>query len=140
MRTGVAVALSGVLVLAFMRAGTFIAPATGATVVTWVPIPALSWLTLNRTGLFRFKATRVGDETALAQIIRMVEDAQGSTVPIQRIADQVTGYFVSSIVTVVVLAFAGGWMAGNSPQGLLAFVAVLIIACPVRRASPRRRR
>ncbi len=86
--------------------------------------------TLNRTGLFRFKATKVGAETALAQIIKMVEDAQSSTAPIQRIADQVTGYFVPSIISVAVLAFAGWWLAGNFPQGLLAFIAVLIIACP----------
>ncbi len=86
--------------------------------------------TLNRTGLFRFKATRVGAETALAQIIKMVEEAQASSAPIQRIADQVTGYFVPAVVGVAVLAFAGWWLAGNFPQGLLAFIAVLIIACP----------
>ena len=86
--------------------------------------------TLNRTGMFRFKATKVGAETALAQIIRMVEDAQASTAPIQRIADQVTGYFVPSIISVAVLAFAGWWLAGDFPQGLMAFIAVLIIACP----------
>lgn len=86
--------------------------------------------TMNRTGMFRFKATKVGAETALAQIIRMVEDAQASTAPIQRIADQVTGYFVPAIVGTALLAFAGWWLAGNFPQGLLAFIAVLIIACP----------
>ncbi|MDO8777231.1 MAG: heavy metal translocating P-type ATPase [Burkholderiaceae bacterium] len=86
--------------------------------------------TLNRTGSFRFQATRVGAETALAQIIKMVEDAQTSSAPIQRIADQVTRYFVPAIVGMAVLAFAGWWLAGNFPQGLLAFIAVLIIACP----------
>ena len=86
--------------------------------------------TLNRTGLFRFKATRVGAETALAQIIRMVEDAQASTAPIQRIADQVTAYFVPAVVGTALLAFFGWWLAGSFPQGLLAFIAVLIIACP----------
>jgi Cu+-exporting ATPase len=86
--------------------------------------------TLNRAGLFRFKATRVGAETALAQIIKMVEEAQASSAPIQRLADQVTGYFVPAVVGVAVLAFAGWWLAGNFPQGLLAFIAVLIIACP----------
>ncbi|MBI4714674.1 MAG: HAD-IC family P-type ATPase, partial [Nitrospirae bacterium] len=86
--------------------------------------------TLNRTGLFRFKATRVGAETALAQIIKMVEEAQASSAPIQRIADQVTGYFVPAVVGVAVLAFAGWWLLGDFPQGLLAFIAVLIIACP----------
>jgi Cu+-exporting ATPase len=86
--------------------------------------------TLNRTGLFRFRATRVGAETALAQIIKMVEEAQASSAPIQRIADQVTGYFVPAVVGVAVLSFAGWWLVGNFPQGLLAFIAVLIIACP----------
>ena len=86
--------------------------------------------TLNRTGSFRFQATRVGAETALAQIITMVEDAQASSAPIQRIADQVTRYFVPAVVGTAFLAFAGWWLAGYFPQGLLAFIAVLIIACP----------
>ena len=86
--------------------------------------------TLNRTGSFRFQATRVGTETALAQIIKMVEDAQASSAPIQRIADEVTRYFVPAVVGTAFLAFAGWWLAGNFPQGLLAFIAVLIIACP----------
>jgi len=86
--------------------------------------------TLNRTGAFRFQATRVGADTALAQIIRMVEEAQASSAPIQRIADEVTRYFVPAIVGTAILAFAGWWLAGNFPQGLLAFIAVLIIACP----------
>jgi Cu+-exporting ATPase len=86
--------------------------------------------TLNRTGLFRFKATRVGSETALAQIIKMVEEAQASSAPIQRLADQVTAKFVPAVVSVAFLSFAGWWLAGNFPQGLLAFIAVLIIACP----------
>jgi Cu+-exporting ATPase len=86
--------------------------------------------TLNRTGLLRFKATRVGAETALAQIIKLVEEAQASSAPIQRIADQVTGYFVPAVVITAFVAFGGWWLAGNFPQGLLAFIAVLIIACP----------
>ncbi|MDA8259866.1 MAG: heavy metal translocating P-type ATPase [Betaproteobacteria bacterium] len=86
--------------------------------------------TLNRTGLFRFKATRVGAETALAQIIKMVEDAQASTAAVQRLADKVTAYFVPVVVAVAFLAFFGWWAVGNFPQGLLAFIAVLIIACP----------
>ena len=86
--------------------------------------------TINRTGLFRFKATRVGAETALAQIIKMVEDAQASTAAVQRLADKVTAYFVPAVVVVAFLAFFGWWAAGNFPQGLLAFIAVLIISCP----------
>jgi Cu+-exporting ATPase len=86
--------------------------------------------TLNKAGLLRIKATRVGAETALAQIIRLVEEAQTTSAPIQRIADRVTGYFVPAVVGVAVASFAGWWLAGNFPQGLLAFIAVLIIACP----------
>jgi Cu+-exporting ATPase len=86
--------------------------------------------TLNRTGMFRFQATKVGAETALAQIIKMVEDAQASTAAVQRLADKVTAYFVPAVVGTAVLAFSGWWLAGNFPQGLLAFIAVLIIACP----------
>lgn len=86
--------------------------------------------TLNQHGMLRFKATKVGAQTALAQIIKMVEDAQASTAQIQRIADQVTAYFVPSVVIIALLAFFGWWIAGNFPQGLLAFIAVLIISCP----------
>ncbi len=86
--------------------------------------------TLNRTGMFRFRATRIGAETALAQIIKLVEEAQASSAPIQRLADRVTTYFVPAVVGTAVIAFAGWWIAGNFPQGLLAFIAVLIIACP----------
>ena len=86
--------------------------------------------TINRTGLFHFKTTRVGAETALAQIIKLVEEAQASSAPIQRLADQVAGYFVPTVVLVAFTAFAGWWLMGNFPQGLMAFIAVLIIACP----------
>ncbi len=86
--------------------------------------------TLNRTGLLHCKATRVGAETALAQIIKMVEEAQASTAQIQRIADQVTAKFVPAVVVVAFVAFFGWWLAGNFPQALLAFIAVLIISCP----------
>lgn len=86
--------------------------------------------TLNRSGMFRFRATRVGAETALAQIIKMVEEAQASSAPIQRLADQVTGYFVPAVVLTAFTAFTLWWLSGNFPQGLLAFIAVLIIACP----------
>ena len=86
--------------------------------------------TLNRSGLLRFRATRIGKDTALAQIIKLVEEAQASTAQIQRIADQVTGYFVPAVVFVAFLAFFGWWIAGYFPEGLLAFIAVLIISCP----------
>ncbi len=86
--------------------------------------------TLNRSGAFTFQATKIGADTALAQIIKMVEDAQASTAQIQRLADQVTGYFVPAVVSVALLALVGWSVAGHFPHGLLAFVAVLIISCP----------
>jgi Cu+-exporting ATPase len=86
--------------------------------------------TFNQAGLLRLTATRVGAETALAQIVKLVEDAQATSAPIQRLADQVTRVFVPSVVLVAVVAFFGWWALGDFPQGLLAFIAVLIIACP----------
>jgi len=86
--------------------------------------------TLNRSGMLRFAATRVGKETALSQIIKLVEEAQASTAQVQRLADQVTSYFVPVVVIVAFLALFGWWIAGDFPQGLLAFIAVLIISCP----------
>ena len=86
--------------------------------------------TINRSGVLHCRATRVGADTALAQIIKLVEEAQGSTAQIQRIADQVTAYFVPAVVVIAFVALLGWWLAGHFPQGLLAFIAVLIISCP----------
>ncbi len=85
---------------------------------------------LNQNGTLTIKATRIGAETTLAQIIKLVETAQTTTAPIQRLADSVTKYFVPSIIITAFVAFFGWWLIGNFPQGLLAFIAVLIIACP----------
>jgi Cu+-exporting ATPase len=89
--------------------------------------------TLNRWGSFRFRAAKVGEDTALAQIIRLVREAQGSKAPIQRLADVIAGYFVPVVMAIAVLTFAV-WMAfGPRPSltfALLNFVSVLIIACP----------
>src|SRR2546422_4550411 len=89
--------------------------------------------TLNKTGYFRFKATQLGADTALARIVRLVEEAQGSKPPIARLADQVAAVFVPIVIAVAVLTF-GLWLAfGPAPAfttALLNFVAVLIIACP----------
>ena len=89
--------------------------------------------TLNKTGMFRFEATKVGKDTVLAQIIRLVEEAQGSKAPIQRLADRVAGIFVPTVIGIAVLTFAVWWAVGPHPAFLFAmlnFVAVLIIACP----------
>ncbi len=87
--------------------------------------------TVNRAGSFRFRATRVGAETALAQIIRLVEEAQASKAPIQRIADRVSARFVPGVIATALLSLAVWLLAGSSfASALLAFIAVLIIACP----------
>ncbi len=87
--------------------------------------------TLNRVGSFRFRATRVGTDTALAQIVRLVEEAQGSKAPIQRLADRVSARFVPAVIAIATLAFAVWLVTGSSfTSAMLAFVAVLIIACP----------
>ena len=89
--------------------------------------------TLNTSGSFRFEATRVGRDTVLAQIIRLVQDAQGSKAPIQRLADVVTSYFVPAVLGVAGLTFVVWFVFGPEPAfnlALLNTVAVLIIACP----------
>ena len=88
---------------------------------------------VNRTGSFTFRAARVGAETVLAQIIRLVEEAQGSKAPIQRLADRVASVFVPVILVVAALTFAGWWLLGPEPaffHGLANAVGVLVIACP----------
>ncbi|MBE3598602.1 MAG: copper-translocating P-type ATPase [Limnochordaceae bacterium] len=89
--------------------------------------------TLNRTGSFVFEATRVGKETALAQIIKIVEEAQGRKAPIQRYADRVSAYFVPAVIAIAAVTFAVWYLAadpGNFTRALVNFVAVLVIACP----------
>ena len=89
--------------------------------------------TINKTGSFRMRATRVGSETALAQIIKMVEEAQGSKPPIARLADLIASYFVPAVIFIAVITFIIWYVFGPEPSftyALLSFVAVLIIACP----------
>ena len=89
--------------------------------------------TVNRTGAFVFRAARVGSETTLARIIKLVADAQGSRAPIQRLADRVAAVFVPIVLVIAALTFVAWWVVGPEPAGLLALtnaVAVLVIACP----------
>jgi len=89
--------------------------------------------TLNQSGSFVMRAERVGSETMLARIVAMVAEAQRSRAPIQRLADQVSGWFVPAVIAVAVLAFLGWWSWGPDPAfgyGVVAAVSVLIIACP----------
>ncbi len=87
--------------------------------------------TVNQQGRIVVTATRVGSETALAQIVKLVEDAQATKAPVQRLADRISGIFVP-VVIVIALATFGGWLAidGTLPTALRNAVAVLIIACP----------
>ena len=89
--------------------------------------------TMNGTGSLTMRAERVGAETLLAQIVRMVSEAQRSRAPIQRVADRLAGWFVPAVVAVAVAAFAGWSLWGPEPRlalALVSAVAVLIIACP----------
>ncbi len=89
--------------------------------------------TINTSGSFRFEATRIGRDTVLAQIVRLVQDAQGSKAPIQRLADVVTGYFVPAVLGIAALTFVVWFVFGPQPAfnlALLNMVGVLIIACP----------
>jgi heavy metal translocating P-type ATPase len=89
--------------------------------------------TLNTSGSFRFRATKVGGDTMLAQIIRMVEEAQGGKLPIQGVVDQITAWFVPAVIVLAIATFAVWTVWGPDPAyvfGLVNAVAVLIIACP----------
>ena len=96
--------------------------------------------TLNKLGMLKFEATKVGKETALAQIVRLVEEAQGSKAPIQKLADQVSEWFVPVVIILALLTFAGWYFLGPAlpanadttafTRALINMVAVLVIACP----------
>lgn len=86
---------------------------------------------INKNGLIRFEATKVGGDTALAQIIKLVEDAQGSKAPIAQMADIVSGYFVPIVCAIATLAFLAWFISGQSLVfSLTIFISVLVIACP----------
>jgi Cu+-exporting ATPase len=111
------------------------------SMLTGEPVPvekrsgdAVIGATLNKAGSFIFRATKVGKDTALAQIVRLVEEAQGSKAPMQRLADTVAGYFVPAVIGLAALTFIF-WLAFGPEAARLSFavstaIAVLIIACP----------
>lgn len=89
--------------------------------------------TINQKGSFRFVAQKVGSDTVLAQIIKMVEEAQGSKAPVQKLVDKIAGIFVPIVIGIAVLSFIFWIILGGDnafTQGLIAFVTVLVIACP----------
>ena len=96
--------------------------------------------TLNGTGTFVMRAEKVGSETLLSHIVRLVSEAQRGRAPIQRLVDQIAGYFVPAVLAISLITFiAWGLLATEAPwaHGLVAAVAVLIIACPWRWPGPR---
>ncbi|MGJ1434209.1 heavy metal translocating P-type ATPase [Sphingobacterium spiritivorum] len=89
--------------------------------------------TINQKGSFQFKAEKVGSETMLAQIIRMVQEAQGSKAPVQKLVDKIAGIFVPIVITIAIIAFITWILVGGDngfSQGLIALATVLVIACP----------
>jgi Cu+-exporting ATPase len=114
--------------------------AVDESMVSGEPIPVekgpgskVTGATINGTGSFTMRAERVGSDTLLAQIVKMVSDAQRTRAPIQRLADIVSGYFVPAVVAIAALAFVAWALVGPEPRlahGLVTAVAVLIIACP----------
>ncbi|MDD1666683.1 MAG: heavy metal translocating P-type ATPase, partial [Methanomicrobiales archaeon] len=109
------------------------------SMITGEPVPVLKKSgstviggTLNTNGVLRFRATKVGKETAVAQIIRLVEDAQGSKPPVQRIADRAVTYFIPVVLSIAILAFAFWYLVAGETLlfALTAFISVLVIACP----------
>ncbi len=89
--------------------------------------------TINKTGSFRFEATKIGKDTTLARIVRLVEEAQGSKAPVQRLADVIASYFVPIVISIAIITFLVWFFTGPSPTltyAFLNFVAVLVIACP----------
>jgi Cu+-exporting ATPase len=114
--------------------------AVDESMVTGEPMPVektagdkITGGTLNTSGSFIMEAERVGNETMLAQIVKLVSEAQRSRAPMQRLADKVSGYFVPAVIVAAILAFLGWALFGPEPRfahGLVAAVAVLIIACP----------
>src|ERR1035437_3559282 len=126
-----------------VREGT---SAVDESMVTGEPIPVTKTpgdtvigATINQTGSFKYVATKIGADTMLAQIIKLVRQAQGSKAPIQRLADQVSGYFVPAVITLAIWTFAIWALVGPPPSfifALVAAVSVLIIACPCALGLP----
>ena len=109
------------------------------SMITGEPIPVLKKAgvpvvggTLNGNGVLRFRATRVGRETVLARIVRLVEDAQASKPPVQRIADRAVTYFIPTVLTIALLAFAFWYLLAGASLlfALTALISVLVVACP----------
>ncbi len=86
---------------------------------------------INKNGFIKYKATKIGKDTVLSQIIRLVEEAQGSKAPIEKLADVIAGYFVPVVITLAILSSAAWFIYGESfVFAITIFISVLVIACP----------
>lgn len=138
-RAGDKVPVDGIVTLAesFMTEG---GAYVDESMITGEPSPALKQKgarvlagTVVSQGKFRFKAQQIGEHTALAQIIKMVQEAQGSKAPVQRVVDRVARVFVPAVALIALVTFLLWWLVGGNaalPQAILSAVAVLVIACP----------
>lgn len=138
-RAGDKVPVDGIVTLAesFMTEG---GAYVDESMITGEPSPALKQKgarvlagTVVSQGKFRFKAQQIGEQTALAQIIKMVQEAQGSKAPVQRVVDLVARVFVPAVALIALVTFLLWWLVGGNaalPQAILSAVAVLVIACP----------
>lgn len=138
-RAGDKVPVDGIVTLAesFMTEG---GAYVDESMITGEPSPALKQKgarvlagTVVSQGKFRFKAQQIGEQTALAQIIKMVQEAQGSKAPVQRVVDRVARVFVPAVALIALVTFLLWWLVGGNaalPQAILSAVAVLVIACP----------
>jgi Cu+-exporting ATPase len=108
------------------------------SMVTGEPIPVkkeageeVIGATINKTGNFKFRASRIGKDTVIAQIVKLVQDAQGSKAPIQKLADRVTGWFVPAVIAIAIATFVIWFnVTGNLSLAMVTTIGVLIIACP----------
>lgn len=131
-RPGEKIAVDGVIILGYSSVDEAMITGESMPVEKKVGDEVIG-ATINKTGSFQYRATKVGADTALSQIVRLVSEAQGSKAPIQKLADIISGYFVPAVIAIAILSFVLWLIFGPAPAftyALVVFVTVLIIACP----------